>query len=77
MHMAKNDKGAHSFQPLLGGDSLNSLGSPGGEVADPMIEAESAMSIESILEVQHGIMSLSPMGAFTPFAIKPPFRSGP
>src|SRR5919198_2038433 len=28
----------------IGGDSLNSLGSHGGEVADPMIEAEERLS---------------------------------
>ena len=39
IHMAKDGEVAHSFQPLLGGESLNFLGSHGDQVADPMIEA--------------------------------------
>jgi hypothetical protein len=38
---------------------------------------ESAMSIESTLEGQHGIIAFSSMVAFRPFVIKPPFRSDP
>jgi hypothetical protein len=40
MHMAKDGKGALSFQPLLGVIRSILWGSHGGEVADPMIEAE-------------------------------------
>jgi len=43
MHMAKDGKGALSFQPLLGVIRSILWGSHGGEMADPMIEAQKSL----------------------------------